>query len=80
MLKTTQKITIDGQSIINDVVVSGFRAEIESNNPENMTITSWQQDKKAYKENRVQARLDEAEFEDLAYSIQDEMIADLATE
>lgn len=77
MLKTTKKITIDGFSMIDGVKVAGFKAEIDSVNPENILLTSWQMDKNAYKENRVAARADEAEFEDYAYSIQDSMIAEL---
>lgn len=74
MLKTKQKITITGESIINDVSVAGFSASIDSENPEDITLSQWQNDKKAYKENRAVVRSDYAEFEDFAYSKQDELI------
>lgn len=76
MLRTVKKITIDGFSVIDDVQVSGFRAEINSENPSDMNLTSYQIDKEAYKANRVVARADEAEFEEYAYAIQDELIAE----
>lgn len=81
-----KNITITGQSIIEvtengttkQVVAQGYTATINSDNPENMNISSYQQDKAVYKANRTQCRQDEAEFEDAVYAIQDEMIAELA--
>lgn len=84
MLKSvTKQITITGQSIIEkkveeqtiEVPVEGYSATIDSNNPEDMSISSWQIDKEMYKANRIQCRQDSADFEDAAYAIQDEMIA-----
>lgn len=75
MLKKEEKITIKGESIIDDKSVAGFTAAIDSNNPEDITFSSWQNDKAAYKENRTAVRADQAEFEDYAYSKQDEMIS-----
>ena len=77
MLNTTKKITIDGSSVIDGIKVAGFRAEIDSMNPENMNLSSYQTNKAMYKEHRVAVRADEAEFEDYAFSIQDTMIAEL---
>ena len=77
MLTTTKKITIDGYSTIDGVRVAGFRAEIDSVNPENMNLSSYQVNKPMYKEHRVAVRSDEAEFEDYAFSIQDTMILEL---
>lgn len=80
MLTMKKKITLDGFSTVGEVKVMGFRAEIDSDNPENMTFSSWPIDKAAYKEHRVEVRADEAAFEDEAYLIQDEMIAEKAAE
>lgn len=41
-----------------------------------MTISTWQNDKAGYKNNRETARADQAAFEDAAYQKQDEMIAE----
>lgn len=78
-LHSRKKITVEGESVINGAVVQGYRAEINSDNPEDITISDWIVDKNGYKENRVQARRDSNEFEDMAYAIQDEMIAAIVT-
>ena len=78
MLTTKKKVTITGNSIIDGILAEGYQADINSDNPEDITISSWQQDKAVYKANRVQCRQDAAEFEDMAYALQDEMIAEKA--
>lgn len=75
MLTLNKKITLNGTSMIDGVAVEGYTAQIDSENPENMTITSFPHNKALLKENRVQCRQDEAEFEDMAYALQDELIA-----
>ena len=75
MLQTTQKITILGMSIINNVNVAEYSAQIDSENPENMTLSNWQNDKVLYKANRTTCRADQAAFEDFAYQKQDELVA-----
>lgn len=76
MLKITESTTFSGKSVIDGVVAEEYKAVIDSNNPEGMTVTSWQVNKEVYKANRVQCRADNAEFEDMAYAKQDEMIAE----
>lgn len=80
MLKTTQEITFSGKSVVNDVEVEAYTARIKSDNPEDVTFSSWQMNKELYKQNRTQCRADQAEFEDMVYVKQDEMIANVATE
>lgn len=80
MLKTIKKVTIEGTSVIDDVIVSKFVAAINSEDPSQMTLSSVQINKTAYKANREAVRKDEAEFEDYAFSVQDNMLAELATE
>lgn len=80
MLTKTKKITIEGKSVINGVNVAGFVASIDSVDPSQMTLSSFQIDKAACKENRVAVRADEAEFEDYAYAIQDAMLAENGAE
>lgn len=79
MLKTTKKITISGKSMVNDKEVAGFQAQIDSANPGNMTLNNWQTNAQLYKENRATCRVDQAEFEDYAYSVQDQLIAEKST-
>lgn len=87
MLKNMKKnITLTASSIVtvangdttNEVIAENYQATINSDNPDDMTISSWQQDKAAYKAHRTQCRQDSAEFEDAAYAIQDELIAEAA--
>lgn len=79
-LTTKKEITLTGESKIDDVVAEVYRAVINSDNPEDMTLTAVQRDKALYKANRRQCRADNAEFEELAYAVQDEMLAALTTE
>lgn len=79
MLTKSKKITIEGRSVIDGVQVAGFVASIDSTDPSQMTLSSYQIDKVAYKANRVTARADEAAFEDYAYEVQDAMIAEMST-
>lgn len=80
-LTIKKSITLDGNSVFNGVIAETYRAVINDENPEDMTITSYQQNKQTYKENRIQCRKDSAEFEEMAYALQDEMIhANEATE
>lgn len=75
-LTMTKSITITGTSTIDGVIAEGYSAKIDSNNPENINFSNYQQDKALYKANRDQCRVDRAEFEDACYEIQDEMITE----
>lgn len=80
MLKTMKKITINGKSIIDNVEVCGYQAQIDESDPTIMSLSDWYINKELYKANRVECRADLAEFEDYAYTIQDELIAALGAE
>lgn len=80
MLNTKKSITLTGQSTINGVIAEGYSATINSDNPTDMSISAYQQDKDLYKANRTICRTDRAEFEDAAYALQDEMLAALEAE
>lgn len=73
-LDIRKSITLDGNSVIEGTIAETYRATISDANPEDMTIDRYQQNKIAYKANRVQCRKDAVEFEELAYVMQDEMI------
>lgn len=75
MLKKVERITLTGESMIEGVCVAGMQATIDSDNPEEISFSHWQNDQKLYKANRVTVRADIAEFEDYAYSRQDELLA-----
>lgn len=92
MLKNqTKQITLKGSSVVTvtdeettrDVVIKNFTATIDSSNPGNMTISEYfngNEGKELYKDHRTECRADEAEFEDMAYAFQDEMIAAVEAE
>ena len=70
------KITIEAKSTAGEVELMGFRAIIDVNDPENMTLHDWPINKDACKEYRANVRADKAAFEDYAYEIQDKIIAE----
>lgn len=80
MLKVKNRITLEGESVVDGLAIARYRAEIDSDNPNNMIITASQMDKIGYKTNREEARKDQAEFEDIAYVKQDEMLEELSEE
>ena len=68
-LTTSKSINLSGQSVINGVTVETYTASCSEANPKTMYIQQLR------KENRTQCRKDRDEFEELAYAMQDEMIA-----
>lgn len=68
------KITITGRSVIDGVEACGFQAQINSENPDNMSLNTWQTNTNLYKENREQCRADRLEFEEYCFEVQDGMI------
>lgn len=76
MLNYKKSVTVTGGSYIDGVQAEGYSATINSDNPEDITLSSWQTDKSLYKANRAQCRKDSNEFEDIAYALQDEMISE----
>lgn len=78
MLTMKKSITLTGNSTIDGVIAEGYQAVIDGENPSEMNISSWQQDKAVYKASRTQCRADKADFEDAAYAVQDAMIAEKA--
>ena len=75
MLKKTEKLTIAGESVINDKVVCAFAATIDLAEPDKMSINQFQKDKDAYRENREACRADFAAFEDHVFARQAELKA-----
>ena len=77
MLEIKKEITLTGESKIDGVVAENYRAVIDSANPSNMTIITTQRDKELRKANRDICRVDEKDFEETAYALQDQMISEL---
>ena len=72
-LTTSRSISLSGQSIINGITVETYNVSVSETNPESMY------NHEIRKANRAQCRKDRDEFEELAYSIQDEIISKVAT-
>ena len=79
MLEMERNIEINGSSVINGKQAASYQAKISSDNPSDMNISYWQMDKALYKENRASCRSDQAEFEEAAYALQEELIAKKAS-
>lgn len=76
MLRTSGRITLTGESVIEDVVVCAYSASIDLENPSKMTIGQVQKDKEAYKAHRDECRADYAAFEDMVLSEQEKHLAE----
>lgn len=75
-LQHRKRIMIEGESVVDGVVIQGYRAEINEADPENsLNMSDWIANKEGYKANRAQARADSRDFEDMVFELQDEMIA-----
>lgn len=75
MLTDAKRITIEAKSIVDGAEIKGFRAIFDSKNPENLAFHHWQINNEACKEHRKTVRADQAEFEDYAYQVQEDLIA-----
>lgn len=78
MLRTNGRITLTGESVIEEVAVCVYSASIDMANPEKMTIGQVQKDKDAYKANRNECRADYAAFEDMVLAEQEKLLAAVA--
>ena len=77
MIKLTKKIAFEGITTIDGINVAGNKAEINSENPNDIpTLTHYPIDKNAYMENRTQCLQDYAEFLNAVYAAQNELIAE----
>lgn len=75
-----KELTLNNQIKLDDIVVCGQTATINSDNPEDMSISAWTNDKQLYKENRTEIRKLQAQFEDAAFAEQDILIAEQTEE
>ncbi len=76
MLRTSGRITLTGESVIEDAVVCAYSASIDLDNPEKMSIGQVQKDKEAYKVHRTECRADYAAFEDMVLAVQEKHLAE----
>lgn len=80
MLKMRQTINLTGESVVDNTIVAGYNASIDSKNLDSVQFSSWINNTSLYKANRTACRADQAAFEDAVYAVQDEMIAEAGTD
>lgn len=68
------------ESKVDDKVVLNFQANINVEDPKSTTISTWKNSEMDYKDNRIQARKDQAEFEDMIYDKIDALLAEKTKE
>lgn len=76
MLQMRQSRNITGECVINNIIVAGYSATIDSSNPNHVQFGFWINEPAMYKEHKAEARADQAAFEDAVYAIQEEIIAE----
>ena len=74
MLTISKKVSITGTTSIDGVNVCTYTANINSENPKNLTFGRVIINQDHYKANHETCIAEQVEFENFAYSIQDEMI------
>ena len=77
MLKTTKRISITGESVIDNKVVCAFSATIETEDPTKNSISQFVRDKEAYRAHSAECRADYAAFEDYVWEVQDALKAEI---
>lgn len=77
LVNETQVIQKIGYTVINDVKVIQYTCIIPMEKPQDMRLTSTRLKPDLYKENRDVCRADLAEFEDLAFALQDQYLANI---
>lgn len=76
MLNTNKTVSITGNSQIEGVIAETFSATIDSNNPDSMSISSYIQNSKTYRENQTQCDKDWGDFCKAVFEEQDKMKAE----
>ena len=77
---TNTSYSYTAESKVDDKVVLNFQANINVEDPKSTTISTWKNSEMDYKDNRIQARKDQAEFEDMIYDKIDTLLAEKTKE
>lgn len=73
---TNTSYSYTAESKVDDKVVLSFQANINVEDPKSTTISTWKNSEMDYKDNRIQGRKDQAEFEDMIYDKIDALLAE----
>lgn len=74
MLKNSKSITLNSSSMINDVKVIDLSATIDDLTKVG-SINQYIQNTELYETNRAEVRKDIAEFQNMVYAVEDELLA-----
>ena len=77
---TSTSYSYTAESKVDDKVVLNFQANINVEDPKSTTNSTWKNSEMDYKDNRIQARKDQAEFEDMIYDKIDALLAEKTKE
>lgn len=75
MLTVTQKASFTGESKIDGKTMERYTSQIDIENPESLTLSRFIVNGDGYRDNRDVCQKDQAEFEDIIYAAQAEMLA-----
>ena len=78
-LQYRKNVTLEGECVVDGVVVEGYRMVIDSTNPDNANFSSWPGDQVKYRECSDVADADRKTFRDMGYAVQDELKAETTT-
>lgn len=77
-LQYRKNVTLEGECVVDGIVVEGYRGVIDSKNPDKVEFSSWPGDQAKYRECVDTADVDRKTFRNMVYAIQDEMKAEAA--
>lgn len=74
MLKVTKSMTLNGESRINDQVVAYMNATLSTNENGSNHVNTNIINRELYNANKAQVRQDIADFDDMVYAVEDELV------
>lgn len=74
MLKVTKSITLNGESRINDQVVAYMSATLSTDGNSSNHVNANIINRELYNANKTQVRQDIADFDDMVYAVEDELV------
>jgi hypothetical protein len=78
MLEVNKEIKLKGVSKIGDISAKAFEATINTITPKSMVFNHYIMNYDVYKPNRAAVTADQSAFEDSAYALQEQLIAEQA--
>lgn len=75
-LQYRKNTVMEGESVVGGVVIEGYRAVINSTDPNSVDFTSWVGDRAKYREHCAEADADRAAFRSKMYEMQNSMMVE----